>query len=593
MRSTVLWALIAALSSASAQEFRVERTPVGTGAELLTVFGTVAEKGNATTSVPLVAVLRDTLGDQNPENDRLRYVWVLTSARPTILQHAAASIPFFYWQPDLGKNADRTPAPVLDLGAASQSVWTQLAGSLAQVAALDGNGAILRASTRRYQSNVLDHRRTHLIEGLTVLSEVENVPEVSALLSEPELLEIEARLTLAGQTLGGLVNAKKLPEAYRKHRTRTEEERGHNWELLRQRAEANGLYFEPLGMSEPTHALLWVAREDATAPGAESRRFDGRFLGISNPFGDSRIKNWSGYSVPRKVDGDTRTVNLIPLGLYALDYPKVPLLLADFRAARAAKRREMMSNAMTDTVTGVLGVAKYGNWPYMAGTWTWNFLRTRHGDPASRDARLRAYSGVRQWLALDHSLEPDLRIELQKRLEIMGVNPLEESVFSEARIATKQYDALLKYAADPHGLSAKLDKDRRKELTDFEHCMKARVGFTLAHVATLGIYTHSDKPALGLTAELDRNRRADRQLRFLENVAASSPQTSVVWNLDEVRRALDDLASTGLPGRSTKTLEKLRQQTSDEETKTLYDRALRGGGVSVAIDSPVLDAPKK
>ena len=41
----------------------------------------------------------------------------------------------------------------------------------------------------------------------------------------------------------------------------TEETRGHNWELLRQRAEANGLYFEPLGLTASrTHALLWVSR---------------------------------------------------------------------------------------------------------------------------------------------------------------------------------------------------------------------------------------------------------------------------------------------------------------------------------------------
>jgi len=32
-----------------------------------------------------------------------------------------------------------------------------------------------------------------------------------------------------------------------KPETQTEETLGHNWELLRQRAEANGLYFDPIG----------------------------------------------------------------------------------------------------------------------------------------------------------------------------------------------------------------------------------------------------------------------------------------------------------------------------------------------------------
>ena len=87
------------------------------------------------------------------------------------------------------------------------------------------------------------------MEGLAVLSQLERLPEGKSLLSEQELLEIETRLTLAGKTLGGLVSAEKLPEAYLKQRARTEETRGHNWELLRQRAEANGLYFEPLGLT--------------------------------------------------------------------------------------------------------------------------------------------------------------------------------------------------------------------------------------------------------------------------------------------------------------------------------------------------------
>src|SRR6476659_2504916 len=127
---------------AATPDFRVERQPVAHGAELLTVFSPLPDNRG---EIPLVSVLRDTLGDNNPENDRLRYVWVLTSARPTVLQHTAAFIPFFYWRPDLGKNADRKPASVLDLADASHPVWSALAQSIAQVAAIDSNGALIRA----------------------------------------------------------------------------------------------------------------------------------------------------------------------------------------------------------------------------------------------------------------------------------------------------------------------------------------------------------------------------------------------------------------------------------------------------------------
>ncbi len=316
------------LAQPAAPEFTVERRPVPNGAELLTVYGNIAGKSEFA-RVPLMAVLRDTLGDSNPSNDKLRYVWILTSTRPTLLQRAAAAIPFFYWRPDLGKNADRTPSPVLDLGAPSHGVYTAVAASIAQITALDGNGVLLRASTRRYRANVLDHRKTHLMEGSVVLAELEKAPASEVQLTQPELFDMEARLTLAAQTFGGLVDARKLPDAYRKQKSKTEQARGHNWELLRQRAESNGLYFEPLGLDEhSTHAILWVAKEDA----AQNRPFNNHFLGISNPFGDARVKNWSGYAISRTYDSsnrvvpagtaNSRTVELVPLALYSLDYPK-------------------------------------------------------------------------------------------------------------------------------------------------------------------------------------------------------------------------------------------------------------------------------
>src|SRR5690348_15539726 len=285
---------------AATPEFRVERQPVANGAELLTVF---SSQPDSTAEIPLVSVLRDTLGDKDPGNDRLRYIWVLTSARPTVLQHVAAFVPFFYWRPDLGKNMDAKPGAILDLGDTSKVVWNALGQSLAQAAAIDSNGALLRASTRRYRANLADQRQVNLMEGLTAISQLEEIPEGEALLSEPELLEAQARLSLAGKTLGGLVTTERLPEAYLKNRIQTEETRGHNWELLRQRAEANGLYFDPLGFARSrTHALLWIAREDVTTSEGQRRKWDGRFLGIANPFDDSRLKNWTGYTERRYFD---------------------------------------------------------------------------------------------------------------------------------------------------------------------------------------------------------------------------------------------------------------------------------------------------
>jgi len=56
-------------------QLRVERLTLAGGSELLTVFGRLdgmKATGEVSPEVPLLSVVRDTLGDNNPENDRLR-----------------------------------------------------------------------------------------------------------------------------------------------------------------------------------------------------------------------------------------------------------------------------------------------------------------------------------------------------------------------------------------------------------------------------------------------------------------------------------------------------------------------------------------
>ena len=158
----------------------------------------------------------------------------------------------------------------------------------------------------------------------------------------------------------------------------------------------------------------------------------------------------------------------------------------------------------------------------MAGSFLWNFTITRRGSATNGKQRLRAYSEVRRWLALDHDLSPELRRDLQERLEVLGVNPLEESVSEEMRIAQRQYAALRAYAEDPKGLATRLANDREKELTAYKHKPTARAGYALARVATLGIYRHHEpEHGAGLTAALDVNRRTGREVRSNPNAAGN------------------------------------------------------------------------
>src|SRR5580698_8699850 len=74
--------------------YRVESAPAADGSELVTVFGRLHNpaSGSQDLDVPLLTVLRDSLGDSDPANDRLRKVWILTSTRPTRWQRAASAL---------------------------------------------------------------------------------------------------------------------------------------------------------------------------------------------------------------------------------------------------------------------------------------------------------------------------------------------------------------------------------------------------------------------------------------------------------------------------------------------------------------------
>lgn len=555
--------IFASLAAAETPQFRMERVAMPGGAELITIFGMAPQN----TEIPLISVLRDTLGEENPDHDRLRYVWVLTSSRPTMLERAAGALPFFYWRAQNSRAGDEKPVPVLDLGAPARPVVSSLAGSITQLLAFDPDGALIRSSTRSYRNNLDDHRLLHLLEGLAVVSQLEDDPQAKEYFTSEELTEIETRLMLAGHSLGGLVSSSHLAAAYMKQRARMEETRGHNWELLRQRAELDGLYFEPFGADgSSTHALLWIATEDL----GSGHKWDGQFLGISDPYRDPRLKNWAGYREVREGK------EMIPLAMYSFDYPKVPLMVVDFRDSHRAKQREMISHAATDTVSGILGISRFTNMPFLFGSIAFNFVRTRHGAASNRNARLQAYAEIREWMELDRTVDPALRRALQKRLEIMGVNPMEESMAGEAKMAQRQYAALLRYAQDPAGLPAKVERDREAELYADNHGLRARFGFALSHAVTLGIYRHPEEQTELVEARLDEERRIAHETRFLETVARSSPRPEIVWNMDEVRRALDDVANAKLPPKSAKLVREIMLQTQDEATRVLCARALEG-----------------
>jgi len=539
------------------QILRLETLPVAGGAELVTVKARLdgLQTEGVDKWVPLVSILRDTLGDPNRENDRLRYIWPLTYTRPTLKQRFAAAIPFFYTRVGNKNSLSlKPPPPAMDLAAPDKEVWNKLFWTALQNILLDPYGTPIKATTSTYRKNTEDYRRSHIIRALSVI-ELYQAVEGERTFTDSEMAEIQARLLLTNKTFGGLVDDTKLQSYYTKEVSQTRDERGHNWEMLRQRAEAESLYFQPLLMPDgsATHALLWVSKSDLEKKLGGS--FSSRFLNIANPWTDKRLQNWQGYketryvdSLGQLVDADTlgaQEVELIPLALYGLDNPKIPSLLVDFRDTYNPKKREMSRRALNDVTRNILSISTYGSLPFFVGRTVYDFITGRRGMDINQPSRLQAYSQLKLLLALNDTLDPKLREETNDHLENVSLNPFENDLEVEAKVAREQYEALVGFAKDPDGLAAKLERDRRSELLPLEHGRNAQIVFRAANVLSFGRYVHREERTIDMGSRLDIARRLSYHTAFLRQVAKAGIQVEVAWNAEDICKSLNFIAEHG------------------------------------------------
>jgi hypothetical protein len=559
---------------------RLEKIEVPGGAELITVqaklIGLETDKNDKW--IPLVSILRDTLGDNNPENNRLRYVWPLTYTRPSLKQRLAAAIPFFYTRVGNKERTTKTPPPALDLAAPESDLWNKMFWAALQNVLLDPYGTPIKASTSSYQRNTSDYRKSHIIRALSVLSLYEAVEGQSAL-SNAEMATIQARLLLTDKTFGGLVDDVNLRNYYAKKTTQVRDERGHNWELLRQRAEAESLYFEPLLMPDgsATHALIWVAKRDLVKQ--QGAPYKGRFLNIANPWNDKRLLNWRGYVETRYFDAENHMVSsetpnaeaveMIPLALYGLDNPKIPMLLVDFRDSYNPKKREMSRRVLNDVTRNFLSLSKFGNLPFFLGRTVFDFVTGRRGMDINQPSRLQTYSQLKLLMALNSSLEPELRDEIGGRLERISLNPFENDLNAEANLALEQYDALVAFAKDPNGLAMRIERDRRAEMMPLEHGRTARIALRTLNVVTFGKYVHREEPSDEIIGRLDIARRLQYHTKFLEQIAKSTIEIEITSNMSDVLRSLRFIAEHGAEAGSSaaSVTAKIFARTKDDETR--------------------------
>jgi len=600
-------------SAPTTPAFRVEKLSVAGGSELLTIFGRVDGLHDSNSpEVPLVTVLRDTLGDDNPENDRLRYVWMLTYTEPSMAKRIAAAIPFLYRSVGNKTNVSGPPSPILNLSHAQRATWSKFFLWGVQKTFLDTYGLPLKVSTRTYRQNLSDYRKAHIAQALSVIGTYQNLDqhgrpesEFLALRTEleaarvsdydtlsplrefapaftpSEMVELRARLLLSQKTFGGWYGPDKYDPTVAKYIAKSLDYSGHNWDLLRQQAEANGLYFEPLLMPDgtATHAMLWVAKSDLE--GQPNRQYGGRFLNISNPWNDQRLRNWKGYSETQYFDSENRRttrdadgarrVEMIPLALYGLNHPKIPAVLIDFRDGLNPKKREMSRRLFNDVAKNLLSLSSFGNLPYFAGRKAYGFLTGRRGMDINQPSRVRSYSELKLLLAFNSRIDPQLRDELARRLEAVSINPMANDYQSEIALARKQYAELIAFAGRDNGLAAKIERDRREEMVPLVHSPATRFLFGLGNVLSFGRYVHREDATPELERRLELARRIKFNTQFLERVAKSSPQVEIAWDVTTVQKSLKFLADNAAAanGASAKVAASIFERSIDDESRTL------------------------
>jgi hypothetical protein len=260
---------------------------------------------------------------------------------------------------------------------------------------------------------------------------------------------------------------------------------------------------------------------------------------------------------------------MIPLALYGLDYPKIPMLLVDFRDKYNPKKREMSRRVLNDLTRNVLSVSKFGNLPFFLGRTVFDFVTGRRGMDINQPSRLQTYSQLKLFLALNETMAPNLREEVNGRLEKLSLNPFENDLNAEANVAHQQYEALVAFAKDPDGLAAKLERDRRAELTPLEHGGKTQIVFRVANVLSFGRYVHREERTTDMESRLDIARRLNYHTDFLREVAKSSAEIEVAWNLDDVRHSLHFIADHGEEAGSNvvTATAKIFERTRDDEVR--------------------------
>ncbi|HLO00905.1 MAG TPA: hypothetical protein VK208_20775, partial [Pyrinomonadaceae bacterium] len=102
-----------------------------------------------------------------------------------------------------------------------------------------------------------------------------------------------------------------------------------------------------------------------------------------------------------------------------------------------------------------------------------------------------------------------------------------------------------------------------------EHGRAEQTLFRLANILSFGRYVHREKENPEMEVRLDVARRLAYHTRFLQEVARSTPQIDVAWDLDEIRRSLNFITAHGsyAGSKSAAAAANIFTRTKDAETR--------------------------
>ncbi|MBV8832183.1 MAG: hypothetical protein JO108_23525 [Acidobacteriaceae bacterium] len=504
----------------------------------------------------------------------------------------------------------------MNLSAPERPVLSSIGRDLVQWTTLDPMAMPVRAVSRSYRSNEIDNERLYISEAIRFLQQAPAAQSNNDDPTRAQLQMLIARLELREQLLGGFVTAKNLSHFGEQSALEHEKIRSRNWELLRQCAERTGLYFEPLDIGAGTdeYGVLWFPNDSARPAAGVSSASVWKILNIRDPWADPRIRTWRGLTVTRPVDSygsmlspdakGTRQVQLIPLGVYSLSYPKLPLLLIDFRDQLHVRRHEMTQRSINEIAAGIIGISHFTNWYYYVGLDLYEFIASRHGSATDQAARLDCYAAFRSDLLLDHNLPGELRRELEARVNSLSINPMGAALARDFEVAQTRYEVLQANSEQGGRLTQRLEKDRRAELARYSESPKGNLMNAGLHTASLGIYTHRRSSPQTTLAELDRYRRAEAQINFLESVASSGTAPEVAYestriqaSISELRSLMPEISSRPMLSRASSSLERIKQISRDsgiqsECTSGLIELAQDNRKTTpVSAPPPIVTAP--